>query len=44
MRIYIPSNKYRIKEGYYSLVGIISLLRQHKNSPEKIQFLADMLE
>ena len=41
---YLPDNDDGIKEGYYSMNGIVELLRKHKKAPEKIQFIADMLE
>ena len=43
MIVYVPENKY-IKEGYYSANDFVALLRENKNNPETIQFLADMLE
>jgi len=43
MIVYIPENKF-IKEGYYSTNDFVNLLRENKNEPETIQFLADMLE
>ena len=42
--IYIPENEVGIDEGYYTNSGIVTLLRMHKNEPETIQFIADMLE
>ena len=41
---YMPENNEGIKEGYYSMDGIVELLRKHKKAPDKIQFIADMLE
>ena len=41
---FLPDNDDGIKEGYYSMNGIVELLRKHKKAPEKIQFIADMLE
>ena len=41
---FLPDNEDGIKEGYYSMNGIVELLRKHKKAPEKIQFIADMLE
>jgi hypothetical protein len=43
MIVYVPENKF-IKEGYYSTNVFVNLLRENKNDPERIQFLADMLE
>jgi hypothetical protein len=33
-----------IEPGHYDLAGLVALLRQHKQDPDAIQFLADMLE
>lgn len=33
-----------IKPGYYTRNQVVDLLRKHKDNPEAIQFLADMLE
>jgi len=33
-----------IEPGYYDLAGLVALLRRHKDDPEAISFLADMLE
>jgi hypothetical protein len=33
-----------IKPGTYTLQEVVDLLRQHKNNPDAVQFLADMLE
>jgi hypothetical protein len=41
---YIPINDLGISEGYCDMNGIVELLRKHKNEPEVIQFIADMLE
>ena len=43
MIVYVPENKF-IREGYYSTNDFVALLRENKNEPETIQFLADMLE
>jgi hypothetical protein len=42
--VFIPVNKYDIGKGYYTINQIVDLLRDYKNNPEIIQFLADMLE
>jgi len=42
--MYIPSNKCGVKTGFYSIAGVVELLRKHKNEPTAIQFIADMLE
>lgn len=33
-----------IPEGEYDCNGIVELLRAHKDNPEAIQFIADMME
>lgn len=33
-----------IAEGEYDCNGIVELLRSHKDNPEAIQFIADMME
>ena len=33
-----------IKPGYYSQAKVKKLLKQHKDNPEALQFLQDMLE
>lgn len=33
-----------IVPGEYTLSGLVELLRKHKNNPEAIQFIADLLE
>ena len=42
--IFIPDNEFGIAEGYYTLNQMVELLRRHKNLPQTVQFLADMLE
>ena len=39
----IPDNAYGIPEGDYNLKEFATVLRQHKNSPEAIEFLANLL-
>lgn len=41
---FIPENEYGIEEGYYIGNALVQLLRDNKNKPEVIQFIADMLE
>lgn len=41
---FIPENEYRIEEGYYLGNAIVKLLRDYKDRPEVIEFIADMLE
>jgi hypothetical protein len=43
-KIFIPTNNYDIIPGYYTLQDIVNLLRECKNNPDVIQFIADMLE
>jgi hypothetical protein len=41
---YMPVNDFKIPEGYCDMNGIVGLLRKHKDEPETIQFIADMME
>jgi hypothetical protein len=41
---FIPRNKYGIEPGHYRDADIVRILRKHKRSPARIQFIADMLE
>ncbi len=43
-QIFIPENEYGIEEGYYLGNAIVKLLRDYKDRPEVIEFIADMLE
>lgn len=43
-QVFIPDNEYGIEEGYYIGNAIVELLRENKNNPDVIQFIADMLE
>ena len=43
-QLFIPENEYGIEEGYYIGNAIVKLLRDNKNKPDVIQFIADMLE
>ena len=43
-KVFIPSNEYGIAENYYKMNDIVTFLRENKNNPEVIQFIADMLE
>ena len=43
-QIFIPENKIIYESGYFDLNEIVNLLRKYKNEPDKIQFIADMLE
>lgn len=43
-KVYIPSNEFKIRQGYYSRNRFVALMRKYKNNPEIVQFLADMLE
>ena len=42
--IEVPENEYSIEEGYYIGNAIVKLLRDNKDKPDVIQFIADMLE
>ncbi len=41
-----PDERYPgdIKPGRYNFAAIVALLRRHKNDPDAVQFIADMLE
>lgn len=41
---YFPPNAHGIPAGKYTLNQIVQLLRDNKNNPEIIQYIADMLE
>ncbi len=43
-QLYLPENEYGIEEGTYIGNAIVKLLRDNKNNPEVIQFIADMME
>ena len=43
-QLLIPDNEYGIEEGYYIGNAIVKLLRDYKDRPEVIEFIADMLE
>lgn len=43
-QLLIPNNEYGIEEGYYIGNAIVKLLRDNKDKPDVIQFIADMLE
>lgn len=43
-QLFIPDNEYGIEEGYYIGNAIVKLLRDNKDKPDVIQFIADMLE
>jgi hypothetical protein len=38
------SNPGNIKPDRYTVAELVELLRDHKNEPETIQFIADMME
>ena len=42
--IYIPENDVIDFSGYANNSDIVRLLRNYKNNPDAIQFIADMLE
>lgn len=43
-QLLIPDNEYGIPAKYYIGNEIVKLLRDYKNNPDVIQFIADMLE
>jgi hypothetical protein len=43
-KIIIPQNDVISESGKLSINEIVSLLRKYKNEPNKVQFIADMLE
>jgi hypothetical protein len=47
-KVFIPEMgfhfEWRIVAGEYDCNGIVKLLRTHKDNPEAIQFIADMME
>ena len=43
--VFIPDdNDFDIPSAWYDINEIVSLLRKHKNNPDAVQFIADMLE
>lgn len=43
--VFIPAKpECGIKQGYYNHTKLVGLLRKHKNNPEAIQYIADMME
>ena len=44
IRIFIPENGYGIEPDNYTLNDYAQLLRDNKNFPNVVQFLADMME
>jgi hypothetical protein len=42
--VFIPWNEHGIALGYYSLRGVVELLRKHADNPAAVRFIADMLE
>lgn len=44
-RVFFPENdSMPIREGYYALNDVVTLLRNNRNRPEVVQYIADMLE
>lgn len=43
-KIIIPQNDIISENGKLSINEIVNLLRKYKNEPNKVQFLADMME
>lgn len=42
--VIILTNLYGINEGFYNYNKIAQLLRDKKNQPDAVQFIADMIE
>ena len=44
-QVFFPENdSMPIREGYYALNDVVTLLRKNRNRPEVVQYIADMLE
>jgi hypothetical protein len=41
---FIPENKLGVKPGYCTRPDIVRLLRMHRMYPERIEFIANMME
>jgi hypothetical protein len=41
---FVPENKHGVKPGFYTRPDIVRLLRLHRMYPDRIQFIADMME
>ena len=42
--IFIPDNDHGIVSTNYGWQGLVALLREYKNNPAAVQFIADMME
>lgn len=42
--VFIPENNYGIKQKSYHTNEIVNMLREYKENPEMVSFIADMLE
>lgn len=42
--VFIPENRRGVKPGYCTRPDIVRLLRMHRMYPERIHFIADMME
>jgi len=42
--VFVPTNDYGISTGYYSRDEFADLLREHRDNPDVVWFLADLLE
>jgi hypothetical protein len=41
---FVPANRFGVKPGYHTRPDIVRLLRLHRMFPERVQFIADMME
>ena len=42
--VLVPLNEHGLAAGYYSRNGLVRLLREHRNNPTTVRFIADMME
>lgn len=42
--IFIPENDRIPESGYFKINDIVEMLRRYSNEPDKVYFIADMLE
>ena len=40
----LPYGRYGIRPGYYTLNEVVQMLRDRKDNPDAVQYIADMLE
>lgn len=41
---FIPANRYKLEEGYYSAIDLLLVLRRRKGEKDVVQFILDRLE